>query len=168
MADDMDTMDTNVELYPIWRQALIAFRERGWTYGDQIPHDWFYEVFGLPLQADQDRMTFAQVKRIHLIRLSQFEPMRDALRKEHQMDLQSVAGFGYEVVHPRDQGMRAYEDTIHAIKKAVRDGLDRSVTVNQSLLTVDERRQNADILARIGLLRQLLRERPALPAPDEE
>lgn len=41
----IDDLDSNAELYPSWRQALVCFREAGFKPGDIIPHTWFYEQF---------------------------------------------------------------------------------------------------------------------------
>lgn len=164
MLDDLDAM---TELYPVWKQALVRFKEAGFVYGDIVPHDWFHEAFGLPSAADQAKLSVPQYQAVRLKRLGSFEPLQAALLNDHGIDLQTEPGVGYRLVHPRDQVRRAYEDGQRAIKKAIRDMTDRGVVnVNTGALTADERRANADIQARIGMLRGLLRPPRELPELD--
>jgi hypothetical protein len=84
------------------------------------------------------------------------------------MDLQPEPGQGYAVVPPTDQAKKALTDGMKAIKKAVRDMVDRGTNVNPARLTAEQRRENADILARMAMMRGMLRPPRALPPMDEE
>jgi hypothetical protein len=164
MSDDID--DTNLELYPSWRQALVRFREGGFSFGDILPHAWLYEQFECEA-LDDPKITWEQAQKFQLRLLSQFQPFREALLDQDQIDLQSVPGVGYELVPPADQSRRAVKDTMKDIQKAMRKGVARATNVNTAMLTAEQRRDHADNLARLGMLRQMLKPPRELPPPDE-
>lgn len=161
-----EDQDSGVELYPVWRQALLKFREAGFSRDEIVPHSWFYEAFGIKMPDDSTPLKIAQ--KAELMRLGQFERLRAALLEQDQIDLVSEPGLGYRIIPPREQTRRAYEDGVTEIKKAVRKMRDRSVNVNTTALTADERRDHANTLARIGSLSQMFRQARALPSPDDE
>ena len=163
-----DELDSNVELYPSWRQALVAFREAGYAYGDTLPHMWLYEQFDCVALAEPAKITAEQYNKLKLKLLGQFDPFRETLLDQDQIDLQSVPGVGYELVPPADQTGRAVKDTIKEINKAMRKGIARASSVNTGLLTTEQRREHADNLARLGMLRRMLKPARELPAPDDE
>lgn len=161
-----EELESNVELYPSWRQALVRFRETGFTYGDTLPHTWLYEQFECEALADT-KITWEQAKKLQLKLLAEFTPFRETLLDEYQIDLQSVPGVGYELVPPADQSGRALKDTIKEINKAMRKGVARATGVNTALLTSEQRRDHADNLANLGMLRRLTKAPRELPAADE-
>lgn len=162
MSEDID----NVELYPSWRQALVAFREGGFTYGDTLPHMWLYEQFECTGLLDP-KITWDQAQKLQLKLLGQFTPFRETLLDRDQIDLQSIPGVGYELVPPADQTGRALKDTIKDVNKAIRKGIARATNVNTALLTTEQRREHADNLTRLGFLRQMSKPPRELPAADE-
>lgn len=161
-----DDLDQNLELYPSWRQALVRFRDAGFSFGDILPHAWLYEQFECEALNDP-RITWEQAQKLQLKLLSQFQPFREALLDQDQIDLQSVPGVGYELVPPADQSRRAVKDTMKDIEKAMRKGVARATNVNTALLTAEQRREHADNLARLGMLRRLMKPPRELPPADE-
>jgi hypothetical protein len=75
-----------------------------------------------------------------------------ALLSDHQVALSNVKGVGYQIVRPPEQTAWAEDQGDAELKKALRKRRDRLVNVNMTSLTQDERRQNADALARLGAL----------------
>jgi hypothetical protein len=161
-----DDFDPNLELYPEWRQALKMFLEAKFTYGDIVPHDWFYTAFGL--EVPHEKMTYGQVKTIQLKRLSQFEKLQEALLTQHQIDLQPDPGVGYALVPPADQSVRAVKDTFREVSKAYRKGMARAVNVSTALLTSEQRREHADHLAHLAMMGRMLKPPRELPPADDE
>lgn len=161
-----DDLETNVELYPSWRQALIHFRDAGYGYGDVLPHAWLYEQFDCDALNDP-KITWEQAQKLQLRLLSQFTPFRETLLERDQIDLQSVPGVGYEIVPPVDQSGRAVKDTLKEINKAMRKGIARATNVNTAQLTSEQRREHADNLARLGMLRRMMKPARELPPADE-
>lgn len=162
MTEELD----NVELYPSWRQAIVRFREAGYTYGDTLPHTWLYDQFECEALLDP-KISWDQAKKLQLKLLGQFTPFRETLLDEDQIDLQSVPGVGYELVPPADQSGRALKDTLKEINKAMRKGVARASSVNTALLTSEQRREHADNLASLGMLRRLAKPPRELPPADD-
>lgn len=163
----MDDLDSNIELYPSWRQALVCFQEEGFKSGDTLPHSWLYKQFDCEALNDPKKITADQFQILRLKLLSQFKPFRVALVEQYQVDLQSVPGVGYEIVPPADQTERALTDTLDTIDKALRDGYRRASNVKLLELTSDQRREHAENLAKFALLRRMSKARAELPPPDE-
>lgn len=162
-----EELDTNVELYPSWRQALVRFRDAGFTYGDTLPHTWLYEQFDCTALLDP-KITWEQAQKFQLKLLSHFTPFRETLLDRDQIDLQSVPGVGYELVPPADQTGRALKDTIKDVNKAIRKGVARATNVNTALLTTEQRREHADNLTKLGFLRQMTKPPRELPPADND
>lgn len=162
-----DELDTNLELYPSWRQALINFRDAHFAFGDILPHAWLYEQFECTGLMEPNKITWEQAQKLQLKLLGQFTPFREALLDQDQIDLQSVPGVGYELVPPADQSRRAVKDTIRETEKALRKGVARATNVNTAQLTAEQRREHADNLARLGMLRRMLKPPRELPPADE-
>lgn len=162
-----DDLDPNLELYPSWRQALLNFRAAGYKPGDILTHAWICEQFECAALLEPSKISYETARKLELKRLSQFEPFREALLDEDQIDLQSRPGIGYELVPPADQSGRAVKDTLKDIQKAMRKGVARATNVNTAQLTTEQRREHADNLARLGMLRQLLKPPRELPPPDD-
>lgn len=159
----MTAIIEDLEVYPAWREALRRWPTSGYAWGDQIPHAWFYEAFNL--EPIHDGMTVKQAETIRLKFLGQFESFRRALLEDHRMDLVSVRGYGYEIVTPADASRRAFDEEMHEIRKAVRNLARRLLYVPTAQLTDDQRRENADLLARAAGLRRTLK--PATESDDE-
>lgn len=162
MTEEID----NIELYPSWRQALVRFRDAGYTYGDVLPHTWLYEQFECVDLLDP-KITWERAQKLQLKLLSHFTPFRETLLDEVQIDLQSIPGVGYELVPPADQSGRALKDTLKEINKAMRKGVARASSVNTALLTTEQRREHADNLASLGMLRRMTKPVRELPPADE-
>lgn len=161
----------DLPLHPIWREALRRWPEYGYTWGDIIPHKWFFEVFDLPEIIDT--MTVKQAQAIELKMLRYRTEFERALRAEYRMDLVSVPGKGYEIVTPGEQSRRAYDDFQTAMKRASRDLAERLRYINVGMLSDDERRENANLLARAGSIARWIKQAAAqlthlLPGEDEE
>lgn len=162
MSDELD----NIELYPVWRQALIAFRDAGFSRDEIVPHIWFYEAFNITMPNDDTPLKVAEKAKLQW--LSQFTSFKSALLEQDQIDLVNEPGLGYRIMPPREQSKRALDDGVSQIKKAIRGMVDRSTHVNTGLLSAEERREHMDHLARIASLGSLFSRSRKLPTLDEE
>jgi hypothetical protein len=135
-------------LHPIWRDVLRRWPEYGFTWGDTIPHKWFFDVFELPQITDD--MTVKEAQRIELKMLGYRTEFMRALLSERRMYLISVPGVGYEIVTPGEQGRRAYDVFNAETSKAARDLSDRLRHVNIGMLSAEEQREHTNLLARAG------------------
>lgn len=162
-----DELDPNLELYPAWRQVLVNFRDAGFAYGDILPHTWLWEQFECSDLADQKHISAERYNQLKLKLLNQFEPFKEALLDQDQIDLQSVPGVGYELVPPDDQTGRALKETTREVDRVWRKGMARAMNVNTSLLTAEQRRERIDNIARLALLGRQIKPPRELPPPDE-
>jgi hypothetical protein len=156
----------DAELYPVWRQALLKFRTAGFAPDEIVPHEWFWEALDLVMPKEDTPLKVAE--RAKLQWLSQFKRLQTALLEQHQIDLVSEPGIGYRIVPPREQSKQALEDMAWGMKKAIRNGVDRSTHVNTAMLSAEERRQHTDNLARIGAFSTMFRRARTLPDLDQE
>lgn len=165
MSDEL--LDDGVDIYPVWRQALLKFKAAGFAHDEVVSHAWFYEAFGYEVP-DERAMSAEKYNKLKLQWLSQFKRLQTALLEQHQIDLVSEPGLGYRIMPPRDQSKQALEDMASGMKKVIRNGVDRSTHVNTAMLSADERRQHTDNLARIGAFSNMFRRARTLPNLDEE
>lgn len=154
-------MSDELNLYPPWRQAVENFRAAGFTYGDFVSLVWLYENLGI--QMPRDGTPHAEAKRLELRFLGQFSTFRRQILEEMQMDLEAGAkgedGRGYLVISPQDQTRLAMQDGRRDITRSLRRMHRRVANVNTSNLTADQRRENADAMARIASLAAIARRR---------
>jgi hypothetical protein len=141
-----DDGDFAVGLYPPWREALKLFLAAGFSPGALIPHQWFYEAFGLEMP--HGKMLVEEADRLRLLYLAQFTAFRQALLTEHQIDLASKPGAGYEVIPAADQSALAWEEGRREVGAALRRMHQRIRCVDLAQLTSEQRQGNADDLAR--------------------
>lgn len=129
-----------------WREALARWPSSGYTWGDTIPHAWFYEAFGLEQPTDMTPMKEAEALRWKLV--NQLDSFSRALLEVHHMDLASVRGVGYEIVRPADAARRAFDEGVSSIKRIIRETLMRIRYAPLAQLTDDQRREQADLYSR--------------------
>lgn len=164
--NDYDDDDERLELLPPWREALRRFAESGFRAGDTITHAWFFEAFGLPLRTAET--TAMEWEKVALQFMRHFCSLREALLTERQMDLASTRGVGYRIVPPSEQTSLAYGDCVAELRRAFRRGLDRIINVDQSKLTAEQRRENADALAKMSQLRAMTKAAREFPRIEYE
>jgi hypothetical protein len=139
-----------ITLYPLWREAVKAFIAADYQPGDVVTHQWLYAHFGLEMPDDD--MRHGKAKRLRLKRLSQFTNFEEALLKEHQIALRPRTGQGYEIVRATEQTAWAFADGIKTVRKSLTKMADRLLNVDHAQLSSDQRRANADALAKMAML----------------
>jgi len=131
-------------LYPNWKQAAEkAINE--FTYGDFIPYEWLRDTMDLPLP--KGNIPYNKHQEYQLKWLGAKEKFKNWLLEEHQMDLQNVRGGGYTIMQPKDQSSIAYRTLGNGLKKNLKKATRSLLNVNSSLLTTEQRRDNANKLA---------------------
>lgn len=135
------------QLYPAWKQALYDIEAAGLQPGQTIDKQWLENAFGLkPAQTISD---FERNR--HLFRAF-FWNFRTQLLERHQLMLRPIAGVGYEVVEPQHQTAVALRDRGHAIGQEIKKLSMELQHIRADALTDDQRKANADALAKVGLL----------------
>ena len=162
-----EELDEGLNLYPPWKEALKAFEERGYTYGDLLTKEWFIRAIGMDVPAPDARFTIEQLNRFELSILQQFKPFRTAVLEKFQMDLVSDRAGAYLIIAPKDQPERALRDMNTGIKREMDRGLARIRNVNAARLTAQERQQFMDVMAKAADMASRISGRRALPMDEE-
>lgn len=151
--------------HPIWKQAVDEFLAADFQPEELIPFDWFYNAFRLEMPKDDQPITPAELKRIQLRFLANFERLQNALLADHQIDLVNVRGAGYSIVGASDQTEISLQDAQAEIRKTLRRLTKRLVNVKTEVLTSQERAEHSDALARLSQLRGMSSIVRRLPKP---
>jgi hypothetical protein len=139
-----------LQQYPAWREAIKAFMQERFAAGDTVTFDWLYEHFLIQRPAGSTLLADAQKAELQF--LSQFKNFEDALLTEHQIALTNVRGVGYRIVPAAEQTRWAEEEGVGQVKKAIRKLGDRLTNVDLVQITNEQRKENADALARLAML----------------
>jgi len=166
----MDDEHEHIMEYPAWREAISRLvRER--RLEPEIVFDYaeLYELF--MIERPLPETPLGKAEKLKLQFLAQFKEFQAALLTEYQVALGNVRGIGYRIVPPADQTSWAEENGVGDMRKAIRKLSTRLTNVSLADLTIQDRRANADALARLGMLGGMLkqvREFKVIPPADEE
>lgn len=141
-----------VQLSPLWRQAIEDFQESGFTYGDLVPHTWFYEHFGIDPKSTKDADERDRLQLEFATALGRF---KEKMLCEHLMNFESVARQGYLIVRPEAQTESALKDTRHDLRKIISQGMRRVVHVNKEALSDAQLAENSDAIAKFATLQAM-------------
>ena len=164
--EDAEDDVLSVQPYPPWRAALESFLRQGWKCGEVIPHEWFWEAFGMKKPLADTPLALAEREKYKF--LKQFEPLRFALLKEHKIYLFNEFSVGYRIVPPSDQTRTAYAEGVREVRKAMRKMAAGITFIDLGALTDQQRRENAEAMARLSMLETMRRKVRRLPGPPEE
>lgn len=142
------------KLFPAWRQAEQDLIAQGVTYGSLITDEWLRAAFGIV-----EPKTIADAQRNDLVMLRQTDALRDSLLQTRNMMLRRVQGVGYSVIPPDQQTRTAMKDRTREVKSALRKLALEISHVDQSMLTDEQRKENADAQAKLGALRGMVRKK---------
>lgn len=145
-------MSRNVHLLPAWRNAAAELFSGQYGYGDVIPHDVLRASLRLP--EPKGRLTLAELESWRLSLVAQIDALADWLLEEKNMCLRSIQGQGYQIVEPAEQTEFAVKQGRKKIRSELRKMGRRLSFVDASVLTAEQRRENADALARLSFMEQ--------------
>lgn len=153
----MDDDEHLTQQYPAWRAAVSrVVRECRLKPGTLFEFAELYDLF--LIKRPLPTTTLAEAEKLKLQFLGQFVEFEDALLTEHQVALANVRGVGYRIVPPAEQTAWAERQGIAEVRKAVRKLSDRLTNVDFVALGAEERKANADALARLGMLGGMLKQ----------
>lgn len=159
----------DVSFFPEWKHAVQQFLDAGFSYGDRIEDQWFFDAFGLEMPTPD--MPSWKVKKIELARLRNFEALRRWLLAEHMMLLDRKGG-AVTVVRPQEQTSYTMSDFSATLAKEFLRAGDRLRYTAVDLLDHDEQRKHADACASLARLKGLMigsrRRFPELPSTEGE
>jgi hypothetical protein len=141
---------TQPKLYPAWKQALADVVASQIQPGQTIDKQWLEQAFGI-----EPAQTVAQHEKNHHLFRHMFWRFRSELLEQHQLMLRPIAGVGYEVINPQQQTDVALKDRGREVAWALQKLTNELTHVRHEALTDDQRKQNADALAKVGQLAAL-------------
>lgn len=129
--------------------------------GELIPHENLKNLFLIkePVFKDFD----SQEEFLEAVKLLQFEYMTmiDKLRwdilENYKLYLRSIKGDGYSFLPANEQTDFAKKQTMESIRKEMASGVMIMKNLRFEDINPDERRKNADELAKLGQLHQILK-----------
>jgi len=152
---------SNTKLYPAWKEAINTFLKENFNPGDIISRKWLNEHFNieeLPGVTTRER-----VEKNHLEFLSAFSQFERTLLWEHQTALRNIRGVGYEIVPASEQTSWSVKEKYKGLKKVLNRAGERLINTNHALLNHNERRENTDALAKVAMLKGMVKEVKTLP-----
>lgn len=147
--------DHLLQQYPPWREAINVFLKEEHKPGDTLDFKWLYDNFAL--ERPQKDTPFHQVQKTELQFLAQFKSFEEALLTEYQIALANVRGVGYKIVPPGEQTDWAERTGVGEVKKALRKQRDRLTNIDLPQLTPEQRKANADALARLAMMASMVK-----------
>lgn len=147
-----DTPAPSLPLDPIWRQAALDALQT-FAYGDIIPHEWLNEH--LDIQEPEGRITVEEY-RLHAFELlRKVDGFRNELLTQHQRYLVNVRGIGYKIIEPPHQTEAAMCKLQKDLRRTISQAMAALVHINDTALSLDDARENADAKAKLAALRML-------------
>lgn len=146
----------------LWKSALAILRTAGIQPGHVITHQQMRSLIGLPDPASLN--SYDEIKTAQLAYVYSVEKIRNALLQDDCIDLQNERKVGYVYVQPGEQTAVAMEDMQEGMKKVLRKTARRVSFVDHNALTMEERKENADALARLSFFRKTIK----TPTPIKE
>jgi hypothetical protein len=143
-----------ITLYPLWKQAVENFLALPHAPGAIIKKSWLADEFGLKAPE-----TAQEQKDFEIEFMRSFNQFRDSILKGHNVCLKTLYNGAYEVVAPQAQTEHAEQVHIKAVHRELSLMMNKMRHVDFEALTDEERRRNADALARAAQLKQTVRGR---------
>lgn len=138
---------SDVKLYPGWKEAARQLIEDGLTYGSSIAKSRMIELCEITPAKSIDDM-----QRFNLEVLAAITAIKDTLLTRNRMLLVSDRNGGYFVIDPKSQTDYAVDQGRKALKSAMETMRERAECVNTDMLTLEEKKHNADALAKMSML----------------
>lgn len=142
-----------VKLSPLWKQAVTELLMLKPQSGYLITHKWLDEQFGL--EAPNGQTTRKATNKYDFDFMSSMGGFRTALLENHSIALRTITGRGYEILPPSEQTKFAMREGARAIAKSFNKMEALTTYVDHEKLTVAERKENTDALARLAMMRSM-------------
>ena len=138
-----------------WERGYEAIRLASLKHGDKIAREWLLRHMML---VDPEKCaTGAEAKRNQLAILVAIERIKEELLEGHNMALRSVRGEGWEIVPVSEQTAWAMDEVRKDVRRALGCAAKRLSFVDFASLSDEQRKENADALAKLAALRPTMR-----------
>ncbi len=155
--------DAQPLLYPAWRQLERDLLDAGLPDGATIPMDRLRSGLGV---RDPATLNGADVMREQLQFNSAMGSLMASLLENHRIKLRLVEGVGYMVVPPEDQTRLAIKERGAEVQNVIEKAFRDVTYVRTEALTDEQRRENADAVAKFASLGLMTKERLKLASTD--
>jgi|CXWL01.1.fsa_nt_gi hypothetical protein len=146
-----------IQLYPPYRHAVQQFLAAGFTDGQIVPHEWFYQQFGLVVPSPE--MPVEQADKIRFQFLSQMTGFKEILLHDHLRAIRNHQGKGYTVVPASEQTGWAMQEKQKDLRRTAEELVDLVNSVRIEELSPAQRSENADARVKAAMLRQMVSKR---------
>jgi hypothetical protein len=154
-----DEHDDRIMEYPAWREAISRIiKDKRTAPGTVFSKRELCQLFMIRYQEPDEPMTRRESDKLELQFLNQFLAFRDGLLEEHQIAITSTKGETYTIVLPREQSLWAEREAHRDMRKMARKLHKRLTNVDYLQLTAEDRKNNADALARLGMLTGMVKQ----------
>lgn len=133
--------------YPVWRQAAKEACAQ-FEYGDTIPMDWIRDH--LEIEQPVGLMSAETHRKLSFDLLQKVDGFRTCMLEEHKRMIVNIRGVGYKVVEPPSQTDAAMNRFRREFYKAWGQAMTNLVHINESMLSLDEARANAEAKAKLA------------------
>lgn len=142
----------SLPLHPIWKNAaLLAIQE--FNYGDTIPHEWI--MTNLEIEEPSGPVTVEKHRKLAFDLLRKVDGFRDILLGEHKRYLVNIRGVGYKIIEPPRQTNAAMRRFEREVGRSLADAMAALEYINDTLLTLDDSRENAEAKAKLAWFRTM-------------
>ena len=148
-------MTGTTHLLPAWRNAAAELFAGQYSHGEIIPHDVLREALRLP--EPSGRLTREEWESWRLALVAQVDALAAWLLEEKNLCLKNVQGQGYMILPPAEQTTFAVKQGRKKIRAELRKMGRRLSFIDHASLSQDERKANADALARLSFMEQQFR-----------
>ncbi len=145
----------SINKYPGWKNAVKHFLQGGFAENDLITDEWLFEKFMLTKPAST--MLAEEADRIRLRFLFEFKQFENHLLTKEQIALRRERSIGWRIIPNREQTDWAWKTGVEELRKATKRMSLRVENVDILKLTQQERIENANARARVGILKSMLR-----------
>lgn len=152
MNNDIAIRADELTLHPVWRQAAIT-AVKAFEYGDIIPLEWIREH--LEIDEPVGLMTVERHRELQFDLLQKVESFKAIMLEEHKRFLVNVRGVGYKIIAPPHQTNAAMKRFQREFHKSLSQAMSALVHINESVLTLEDARDNAEAKAKLGYLKAI-------------
>jgi hypothetical protein len=148
--------EADLKLYPAWRQVERDLLASGLPDGSTVPMEYLRASLGL---RDPKTLNGDEALREQAHFNFAMGELKESLLTNHRISLRLVPAVGYMVTPPEDQTRMAMKDHGAEVMNALLRAEQKVTHVRAEQLTNEQRRENADALAKLSSLRALNRKR---------
>ena len=145
--NDIDNGTDQLSEYPIWRQAAKDATSE-FAYGDTIPLAWIREH--LEIEEPEGLMSVETHRRLSFDLLQKVDGFRSCMLEDYKRMIVNVRGVGYKVIEPPNQTDAAMKRFRRDFYKSWGQAMTNLVHINESMLSLDEARANAEAKAKLA------------------